>query len=120
MQKNAKENADIFAKHFEHNVFNRNIESAYDPSILDEIDQLKINIELEADITSKEIAHAIRKMANGKSPGKNGIPAEAYKLWLHGDANIYLENILRHYWNDKDFDSHTFHTVILKILPKKG
>ena len=113
MQKNAKENAEIFANKIKHYVFNRLVESAYDPSILDEIDQLPTKTELGADITSDEIKHAIRKMANGKSPGKNRIPPEAYKLWLNGDASFLLQNIIEFFWDDDDFDPHTFHTVVL-------
>ena len=116
----AKENAEIFSKHFEHNVFNRTKESAFDPTILDEIASIPSIDSLSEPPTLEEISVAVKNMKSGKSPGKNGIPPEAYKLWLAGETSSQLINIITQYWIDDNFDPDIFHEVVLKIIPKKG
>ena len=78
--RNSKENARIFAEHFEKNVFNRTVDSAYDPNILNEIDDIPTINSLAKPPSPEEIAKAITKMKNGKAPGENGVPPDAYKL----------------------------------------
>ena len=73
---NGKENMAVFGPHFER-VFNNH--RPVDPTILDEIPQRPILHEIDSPITFDEVNTAINKLKNGKSPGLNGIPPEAYK-----------------------------------------
>jgi hypothetical protein len=61
-------------------VFNRTEESSYEETIFDEIDPIRCDPRLGDPVTSSEIRHAIKKMKTEKSPGKNGMPPDAYKI----------------------------------------
>ena len=58
-------------------------------------------------------------MKSEKSPGKNGIPPEAYKL-LAGLGEDVLEKIITQFWTDPDFNPEIWKHVVLTILPKSG
>eukprot|EP00592_Proboscia_alata_P022721 CAMPEP_0194407702 /NCGR_PEP_ID=MMETSP0176-20130528/5687_1 /TAXON_ID=216777 /ORGANISM="Proboscia alata, Strain PI-D3" /LENGTH=81 /DNA_ID=CAMNT_0039207449 /DNA_START=660 /DNA_END=902 /DNA_ORIENTATION=+ len=69
----AEDNANIFATHFEHKVFNRTKESAFDPEVPNEVKIIQ-QVESLGKVPSLcEIITAIRKMKNGKAPGENGV-----------------------------------------------
>ena len=73
---NDRENADVMAEHFK-KVFNNH--RPIDISVLDELEQREIISELGLPPTNEEFAAALRKIANGKSPGESGITPEALK-----------------------------------------
>ncbi len=58
-------------------------------------------------------------MKTEKSPGKNGIPPEAYKL-LAGLGEDVLEAIITDFWTNPDFNPEIWKHVVLTILPKSG
>jgi hypothetical protein len=80
LAENEHENAQVFLKHFE-KVANLKEESSFDPTIIQEIDQLPtVNELLDLPPTRKELGIALsNKMQYEKAPGKNGIPTEAFK-----------------------------------------
>jgi hypothetical protein len=73
---NGKENLSVFGPHFEH-VFNNH--RPFNLTILGEIAQRPVLLELDLPISFEEVGTAINKLKSGKSPGLNGIPPEAYK-----------------------------------------
>jgi hypothetical protein len=56
-------------------------------------------------------------MKTEKSPGKNGIPPEAYKL-LAGLGEDVLEDIITDFWTYPEFNPEIWRHVVLTILPK--
>ena len=64
--KNTKENTKIPAEHFEHNVFNRTVDWAFDPSIVDEVSKLLTKEHISTSPPSKDIQTMISEMANKK------------------------------------------------------
>ena len=73
---NGKENMKVFGPHFEQVLNNHR---SVDMTVLDDIPQRPILHEIDSPITFEEVNTAINKLTNGKSPGLNGIPPEAYK-----------------------------------------
>ncbi len=73
---NGKENMAVFRPNFDR-VFN--IHHSVDPSILNDIPQCPTLNDINSPITFDEVDAAINKIKNGKCPGLNGIPPEAYK-----------------------------------------
>ena len=73
---NGKENMAVFGPHFDR-VFNNH--HPVDPTILSDIPQHPILQDIDSPITFAKVDAAINKLKNGKSPGLNGIPPEAYK-----------------------------------------
>jgi hypothetical protein len=83
------------------------IQSEFDQDVIDALEQLKIDEELGEQPTLEELDSVLKKMKPQKSPGMNGLPAEAFKyLDLH--------------WTDPTMDVNKFHQVVLKLLLKKG
>jgi hypothetical protein len=75
--------------------------SGCDVTILDEIDPVACEPKLGYSVTPAEIQHAIKKMKTEKSPGKNGIPPESYKV-LEGLGEGILENIITTFGDEPD------------------
>ncbi len=73
---NRKEDMSVFGPHFKC-VFNNHC--PVDLTILGKITQSSVISELDLPISFDEVYTAINKLKNGKSPGLNGIPPEAYK-----------------------------------------
>jgi hypothetical protein len=112
---NDKENMTVFGPHFDH-VFNNH--RPVDPTILDDIPQCPILHNIDSPITFAEVDAAINKLKNGKSPGLNGIPLEAYRVmnsetWqlIHGYVTAFFEG-------DADYDG--WHTRQCVPVPKSG
>ena len=56
--------------------------------------------ELDAPITWAELKRAVMKLANGKSPGLNDVPPDAFKAL--DDANLLsLFDLFNSYWNEE-------------------
>ena len=69
-------NASILGPHFERVYTNhRKIEWA----VLDDILQRLTMLELDTEINWEELKKAVTKVANGKSPGLNEVPLDAFK-----------------------------------------
>ena len=112
-----KESAKILADYFKNHVFG--IQSKYDDDAVDALIQLETDESLGEPPTLEEMLAVLKKMKPKKSPGENGLPAEAYKRL--NDTNMeHLHRILVAYWNDPTVDADEFHKVVLKLIPKKG
>jgi hypothetical protein len=106
---NGKEKMTVFGPHF-NRIFNKHCPD--DPTILDNIPQCPIFNNIDSPITFAEVDAAINKLKNGKSPGLNGIPPEAYRVMntetqqlVHGYATAFYEG-------DADYDGwHTSQCV---------
>jgi len=112
-----KETADIFSHHLKTNVYNRNCN--YNAETIYSIIQKDVNQAISETPSLKEFKDAIEFSKNGKSPGESNIPIEAIKA-LNDDNLLWLYNLTCEYWNDFDTDVKHFHTIVLRILPKKG
>eukprot|EP00978_Attheya_sp_CCMP212_P037003 scaffold171651_cov63-Attheya_sp.AAC.3 len=55
------------------------LQTEIDPTVLDEIKQREVKRDLGDPLTIEEVKLALRKAANGKSPGQSRITAEALK-----------------------------------------
>jgi hypothetical protein len=74
---NGKENMSVFVPHFDR-VYN--IHRTVDPTVLTDVPQCPTLFKIDSSITFEEVNAAVNKLKNGKSPGLNGIPPEAYKV----------------------------------------
>ena len=59
------------------------------------------------------------RMKKRKAPGDNGIPAEAYQM-MDDESLGYLHHAIVRFWTEPDLDPAEWHTVVLKLLAKKG
>ncbi len=112
---NGKETMTVFGPHFKQ-VFNNHCH--FDPNILDEIPQWPILHKIDSPITFDQVNTAINKLKNGKSPGLNGIPPEAYKAknavtrWrIHEYVSAFFEG-------DANYDG--WHVSQCVPVPKSG
>eukprot|EP00978_Attheya_sp_CCMP212_P018863 scaffold52116_cov40-Attheya_sp.AAC.1 len=113
---NDKENADVFEPHFE-KVFN-NVQPT-DETVLEEIEQRTVDETLDFPPTRGEVVRALKKMQNGKAPGENGNPPDAYKA-LQGEALDTLITFLTKHWVEDEVDYESWHRNMLCCLPKGG
>jgi hypothetical protein len=60
----------------------------------------------------------ITKLANNKSPGESGIPAEALKA-LPPDGIEYVRTLLQDFWEGRRIYEE-WQTALLRVLYKKG
>jgi hypothetical protein len=112
---NDKENMTVFGPHFDC-IFNNH--RLIDPTILDDIPQRPILHDIDSLITFAKVDAAINKLKNGKSPGLNGIPPEAYKAMktetrqlVHGYVTAFFEG---------DADYNGWHTSQCVPVPKSS
>ena len=68
--------------------------------------------------STTEIQHHITKLANNKSPGESGIPAEALKA-LPPDGIEYVRTLLQDFWEGRRIYEE-WQTALLRVLYKKG
>jgi hypothetical protein len=115
---NEDENAQVFLKHFE-KLANRNEESSYDPTAINKIDSIPTNEELDLPPKKKELLIALRKMQYEKSPGKNGIPTEAFKSLQDSNLDLF-HKLITAFWHNIDLNPSEWRQIKLSILPKKG
>lgn len=112
---NGKENMAVFGPHFER-VFNNH--RPVDPTILDESPQHPILHEIDSPITFDEVNTAINKLKNGKSPGLNGIPPEAYKAMNVVTRRRVHEYVTAFFEGDADYEG--WHASQCVPVPKSG
>ena len=115
---NDKENKEVAHKHFGEKVFDK--ETVYDVETIENLHQYPIESNMEREPSMDEMSTAISKLSNGKSPGENGIPAEAFKALLCDSENRdYLLQSLISFWRKKE-SPESWKIGKLKLLPKKG
>ena len=95
------------------------IESSYNTEDLNDITQLPIADWMETPYSLDELQAAITKAKTRKSPGTNGNTVELFKKLDKKSLNVVLDT-LNEYCTNPNFDSPDWHTVALKLLPKKG
>ena len=72
--------------------------------------------ELDKPFTEKEIAKAIEKLQNGKSPGLDGFPIEFYKEYWYKIKEIFMPYL--NYVRERGF-SDTRNISVIKLVYKK-
>jgi hypothetical protein len=109
--------AEVFKEHFQGEVFG--IQSPFSQEAVDNLPQRPVDDFLERDFELTELKHAIKKAQNHKAPGESGIPMEVWKN-LDDLCLSYIIDTFNEYYLNSDFDSEGWHTVLLKLVPKKG
>jgi hypothetical protein len=114
------ESAKVLFDHF-NKVINRKEISAFDPTVLQEIDPRPTNNALDEPHTSTEIRAALRKMQYKKSSGKNKIPMEAFKNknLKRGSLSTFMK-LIALFWQNNQFNPVDWQQIKLSILPKQG
>ncbi len=112
---NGKENMSVFGPHFER-IFNNH--RPVDLTILDKITQHPVLSKLDLPISLDEVNAAINKLKNGKSPGLNGIPPEAYKAMNSCTCRRIHRYVADFFKGDVDYPG--WHQSQCVPVPKKG
>jgi len=99
-------------------LYNRD-DAPTDSTILDDIDQRQYDWTLNDDPTVKELMLGAKGLANNKSPGQSGIPAEALKAFTKRQWQTILPMFVRFWHNDIPHDNFDeWKVAILKLLYK--
>ena len=77
-----------------------------------------LKIKFEQEITIEELTDSVRKMANGKSPGSDGFPAEFWKFFWKDIENEFKSLVDWIYTTGKLTNSMS--GAIIRLLYKKG
>jgi hypothetical protein len=109
-------NLEILRAHC-HKVYNRD-DAPVDFSVLNDIFQRPTLNPLGMPPSTTEIQHHITKLANNKSPGESGIPAEALKA-LPPDGIEYVRTLLQDFWEGRRIYEE-WQTALLRVLYKKA
>ena len=109
-------NLEILCAHC-HKVYNRD-DAPVDFSVLNDIFQRPTLNPLGMPPSTTEIQHHITKLANNKSPGESGVPAEALKA-LPPDGIEYVRTLLQDFWEGRRIYEE-WQTALLRVLYKKG
>jgi hypothetical protein len=115
--KTEAENAKVLFDHFYKVVSHKEL-SAFDPTIRQEINPRPTNNALNEPPTSTEIKAAL-KMQYKNSPGKNGIPTEAFKNLKRGPL-LAFNKLIALFWQNDQFNPVDWQQIKLSILPKQG
>ena len=75
-------------------------------------------IKLDSEITWEELQQAIAKLKNGKAPGLNDVPPDAFKSLTKNNLANLLEH-LNSFWND-EVDFEEWHEGRVVPVPKSG
>ena len=111
----SKKNMEVFGPHFDA-VFNNH--RPVDFTALHNIPQRLILTNIDSPITFKEVNKAINKLKNGKSPGLNGIPPEAYKAMNKTMRERIHKVISAFFEGETDYDE--WHSSQCVPVPKTG
>ncbi|KAL7540979.1 hypothetical protein ACHAWF_008669 [Thalassiosira exigua] len=105
----------VMYPHFQ-KVFNnhRNV----DPSVLNLLKQHRTLWELDDPISWKEFDRAVNKLRNGKAPGLNGVPPEAFKAMDPQTRELVFNHIQDFWHGEKDHES--WHMSQCVPVPKQG
>lgn len=76
--------------------------------------------EITKEITKEDIKTSMKKAQNGKTPGKDGLPYEFYKLWTKQNIDIIeiLQEVYLDIQNHGTFSTN-FSTGVMSLLYKK-
>ena len=85
---------DRWAEHYSE-LYNR--EKMVTMEALNSVEQLPVMVELDKEPTIKELNEPLKKLASGKAPGKDGIPAELLICCNSVSLRTELREILRLY-----------------------
>ena len=106
-------NASVLAPHFER-VYTRDRPITWEA--LDDI-PIRDNVEgINESIKWEEVKFAVRKLANGKSPGLNDVPPDAFKALSNQNLNL-LHNFFNAYWRG-NIDFTEWHEGQVVPVPK--
>ena len=75
-------------------------------------------MELDTKITWEELKKAVTKLENGKSPGLNEVPPDAFKALSEQNLPLLLD-LLNAFWN-KETDFDEWHEGQVIPVPKSG
>lgn len=109
------ENASVMGPHFEA-VYTNHRKVAW--RALAAILQRAEIIELDSVITWGELKQAVAKLKNGKSPGLNDVPPDAFKSLTSGNLATLLDH-LNSFWNE-EVDFEEWHEGQVVPVPKSG
>ena len=87
-------------------------------SVLHKLPQRHLILKLDTLISWKELKQAITKLPNGKSPGLNDVPPDAFKA-LDDQNLLTLMNFFNSYWLEES-DFTEWHEGQLVPVPKSG
>ena len=93
--------------------------STVDHEALKQIPQRPIKENLDLPPTQKELKDAIKQMNCGKAPGKDGIPAEIYKVLGVTAFNAFHEVLIK-IWTDEDLPPDLRDATIVSLYKNKG
>jgi hypothetical protein len=112
---NGKENMAVFGPNFDR-VFNNHC--LVEPTILTDIPQHPTLHDIDSPSTYNKVDAAINKLKNGKSPGLNGIPPEAYKA-MNTETQQRVHAYVAAFFEGKaDYDG--WHASQCIPVPKSG
>ncbi len=107
-----KDNAKILNSHF-HSLFNSEVE--VDLTVLENLKQYEVNLELDAVPTRDEITRAIKSMTYDKAPGQSKLTTDMIKNLPPSATNFYIE-IIQEFWKNEEVDLKSWHTTILNTI----
>jgi exonuclease III len=113
---NDKQNLEFACKHFE-KVYN--MDSSYDPSVVDDIPQYPDSPDFDQLPSFEELDSAISDMASLAAPGDSGLSPMAMKK-LPREMKLILLNIIHRYWNGLDPNPEWNQALLCIIYKKKG
>jgi hypothetical protein len=116
--KTEAENAKVLFDHF-YGAVNRKELSVYDPTILQEIDPCPTNTALDTPPTTQERRTPLRKIQYKKSPGKNGIPTEAFKNLRKAPLSVFSK-LIALFWQNDRFNPVDWQQIKLSIYQSKA
>ena len=112
---NDKENMQVMYPHFQR-VFNNH--RAVDNSVIDLIPQQEIRWTINQRISWDEFDRAVNKLKNGKAPGLNNVPPEAFKA-MDQDCRRRIFDYVQAFW-DGTADYESWHKSQCVPVPKSG
>ena len=114
-----KEKSSINARWREHFSTLLNRPSTVDPTVLDQIPQKPVITSLDLPLTIDEVSKAIKQVSWGKSPVKDGTPAEIFKS-AGPVAFEALHSLLTSIWEEEDVPKEFENTTFASLFKDRG
>ena len=112
----AEENAEVFANHFE-KLYGR--EAVYDASVIEQLPQQPVVLNLDHPPTDSEIKRALARL-NNTAPGESGLAAPLWKALAETEESFApFRSLVLQVWDTEDLPED-WETNLLGVLPKKG
>ncbi|KAL7525760.1 hypothetical protein ACHAXR_003162, partial [Thalassiosira sp. AJA248-18] len=112
---NDDENMEVMQPHFQ-KVFNNH--RPVDLSALNLIEQRTTMWSLNDPISWTEFDQAVNKLKNGKAPGLNGVPPEAFKA-MNQECRMHIFGYIQDFW-EGEADYESWHRSQCVPVPKSG